>query len=475
VARPDNNTRARQPMNMSSLLAFLLYILTLISIGLFYSKRHQTASGFILGNRNLSYWVTAISANASDMSVWLFMGLPMAVFAQGLIQIWTAIGLIVFMFLNWHVVAPKLRKATEDCHSITLFSFFEHRIGGNARFLRILGAIFATIFLTIYISAGITGMGYLFESIFSINYVMGCTISVLAILIYVSIGGFTAICHTDFFQGIFLLIIILLVPSLIFWADIPHAHNHQALKKVLEVPWLPTDISTAFSAFTLACGWGLGYFGQPHIINKFMAIKNPKELYKSKWLSTAWQILALGGAILSGLAAVYFFSYPPKNPELLFVDMVHALFNPFLASLVSCAILAATLSTIDSQVLVIASAVAEDFYASIIKKPTDKNILKVSRLTAIIICLIALGIALLKITSIFELVYYCWVGIGSAFGPLVIASLYFKNLTERAALVSMLAGGLTGGLWITLNTPISATLPGFLAGLLGLWICRPRK
>lgn len=457
-------------MNLSSLSAFLLYILTLVIIGLFYSKKNQTSSGFILGNRNLSYWVTAISANASDMSVWLFMGLPMAVFQEGLIHIWTALGLIIFMFLNWHIVAPKLRQASEASNSITLFSFIESRIGEDAHFLRILAAIFACIFLTIYIAAGITGMGYLLESIFSINYEIGCSIAVLGILIYTSIGGFNAICHIDFFQGIFLLIIIILIPYLIFFLDYPHAHNSKALEDILSLSWIPKDLPSMFHALSLACGWGMGYFGQPHILNKFMAIKHSHELHKSKWLSSAWQILALGGAVVSGLAAVYFFALPPNNLELIFVDMVKTIFNPFWAALVSCAILAATLSTIDAQILVVASAIAEDCYKAMAKHSSDKDIVMISRIATIIIALIALGIALIKITSIFALVYYCWVGIGSAFGPLVITSLYAKYLSSKAALIGLITGGLTGIFWITLNTSISATLPGFMIGMISIMI-----
>ena len=457
-------------MMLSPLLAFLLYIILLISIGIFYTKKNQTASDYILGNRSLSYWVTAISANASDMSVWLFMGLPMAVFQEGLIQVWTAVGLIFFMFMNWHIVAPRLRYATEKSQSLTLFSFFESRLGQSAHSLRILSAIFSSIFLTIYISAGITGMGYLFESIFGLNYILGCSISVLAILTYISLGGFDAICHTDFFQGIFLLAIILLVPGLVFLSDIAHAHNTQALLETFNSSWLPLDGKTAVSAFTLACGWGVGYFGQPHILNKFMAIKNPHELNKSKWLGTAWQLLALGGAIASGLAARYFFASPPHNVELIFVDMVKSIFNPFFASLVLCAILAATLSTIDSQVLVVASALAEDFYAALRTNAPDEKIVLVSRLSAIGTCCVALAIALCKFSSIFSVVYYCWVGIGSAFGPLVIASLYFKKLTKNGALLGVLSGGLVGAFWIMLDTPVSAALPGFVAGLLVIWL-----
>lgn len=462
-------------MILSAFLALLIYLTALICIGLFSAKKSRSSSNFILGNRGLNYWVTAISANASDMSVWLFMGLPMVIFKDGLMQVWTAIGLIVFMFLNWHFVAKKLRFATEKYDSLTLFTFFERRLGQSARSIRVIGAFFATLFLTIYISAGITGMGYLFESIFGINYILGCSISILVVMAYLSLGGFTAICYTDFAQGMFLLLVIMGVPALVFFAPIEHAHNTFALEQILAQPIIPRDVNQLFTAITLALGWGVGYFGQPHILNKFMAINNPDDLNKSKWLGTAWQILALGSAVLSGIAAAYFFADFQLNPELIFVEMVKEIFNPFFASLILCAILAATLSTVDSQILVVASVVAEDFYVALLgKKTQDKKILLVSRLTACITCLVALGIALLKISSIFDLVYYCWVGIGSSFGPLVIASLYFKRLTKNAALFGMIAGGLVGTFWIFCGFSISAALPGFLAGLLTIWLlsCR---
>lgn len=463
-------------MHFSSLLAFLLYIIILICIGVFSARRSRSASGYILGNRGLNYWVTAISANASDMSVWLFMGLPMAVFSEGLIQMWTALGLIFFMFLNWHFIAPKLRRATEHYDSLTLFTFFEKRLGESARSIRIIGAIFATIFLTIYVSAGITGMGYLFESIFGLNYVLGCAVSILAVLTYISLGGFTAICYADFAQGIFLLVVIVMVPLLVFFAPLEHAHNTDALWRALEQPLFPRDLDHALRAFILAFGWGVGYFGQPHILNKFMAIKNPDELNKSKWLGTAWQVLALSGAIASGFAAIYFFSVMPSNAELIFVDMVKAIFNPFFAAFILCAILAATLSTVDSQILVVASVMGEDFYAALAKtKATDKSILLVSRISAAMVCIVAFGIALIKISSIFDLVYYCWVGIGSAFGPLVIASLYFKRLTKNAALAGVIVGGGVGALWITSGSEISAALPGFVAGIATIWLLSNRS
>lgn len=457
-------------MLTSSFLAFSLYITILVCIGIFATKKSQTSSGFLLGNRGLNYWVAAISANASDMSVWLFMGLPMAIYMEGLLQVWTAIGLILFMFLNWHFIAPKLRRETERYGSLTLFSFFESRFKENARSIRVTGAMFATIFLTIYLSAGITGMGYLFESVLDLNYTLGCALSVVAILIYTSLGGFNAICYTDFFQGLFLLVVITAVPSLVFFAPMPHAHNTEALTSALSGSFLPTDIDHLWEILILTLGWGLGYFGQPHILNKFMAIKNPDDLRKSKWLGTLWQILALGGAIASGFAATYFFSVEPKNVELIFVDMVKGIFNPFTASLLLCAIFAATLSTIDSQVLALTSIVTEDFLLVLFKDSSDKNLLWASRIITALICILALTIALFKISSIFKMVYYCWVGMGSAFGPLVITSLYFKNITKNAGLIGMMVGGSIGALWIMSGSPISAMLPGFFSGMATIYL-----
>lgn len=457
-------------MVFHSILAFLIYLSIIMGIGIFSSHKAKSSSDFVLGDRGLNYWIAAISASASDMSVWLFMGLPMAIYLNGISQAWAAFGLVFFMFLNWHFVAPKLRKATEECNSLTLFSFFEKRIGEKAYSIRAIGALFATFFLTIYVAAGITGMGYLFESIFGINYTLGCVVSIFAILTYVSFGGFTAICNTDFVQGMFLLVVILLIPILIF-ID-PNNTNTEGLTKALSKPIVQFNFKSIIETISLTIGWGVGYFGQPHILNKFMAIKNIDEIHKSKWLGTLWQVLALFGAILSGLAATYFFDRVPDNTELIFVDMVKSLFNPFAASFILCAILAATLSTIDSQVIVLASVITEDFYHALVKDnaKNSKRALFISRLSTITVCLVALLISLMKSSSIFHMVYYCWVGIGSSFGPLVIASLYFKNLTKNAALIGMITGGLIGTFWIFLETELSAAVPGFLSGIISIWL-----
>lgn len=451
-------------MELSAILAFLIYISCLLAIGLLASKKQKTASGFLLGNRSLGYWVAAISANASDMSVWIFMGLPVAVYTLGIIEAWMAVGLILFMWLNWQIVAPRLRRMTEKYDSLTLFHFFEKRTGQNAKALRITSALIATFFLTIYISAGITGMGYLFESLFGINFILGCILSIGAILIYASLGGFNAICYTDFAQGIFLLLVIVFVPFAVF---LSHGDETFMAKEISFGSFFPSTMTDLNHALILAFGWGIGYFGQPHILNKFMAVKNPSELYKSQIIGTIWQILALGGSILTGVAAWYYFKAPLADSELIFIEMTKGLFSPFFASLVLCAILSATLSTIDSQIIVLASVVSEDLYGQLINKNSDdKQILFVSRIATIVICLVGFGLAMLKIGSIHDVVYYCWVGMGASFGPVVLASLYFKKVTKEALLTGMIAGATIGIGWILTGSPISATIPGFVTGFL---------
>lgn len=455
-------------MHQQMLAAFALYFFVLITIGLLASRRQKSAADFILGGRSLNYWVAGIAANASDMSVWLFMGLPMMVFVGGAIHAWTAIGLILFMFLNWHIVAPRLRIATEKYNSLTLFTYFERRLKDEGGSLRLVSAIWSIVFLSIYIAVGLVGIGYLFEWLFGINYHLGCVLAIGAVIIYTYLGGFAAIAWTDFFQGIFLLFVAIFVPVLALseLGDFS-VLSLAATKKGLSTSLMP-DFSTATISkiLTLSLGWGLGYFGQPHILNKFMAVKNPSEIKKSKIVSTLWQIFALGASALAGLVAIAYLSDPPANEQLVVVEMVRNLFNPFFAGLALCAILAATLSSMDSQILVLASVMAEDIYKKLINKDaSSKQIMKASRVSVLIIAGTALAIALNTKQTIFELVNYCWVGLGCAFGPIVILCLYSKTINKHGALVGMLVGGSIGALWNFLGFEISAMIPGFASGM----------
>lgn len=426
-------------MHQTSIFAVIIYIFSLLIIGIIASKKTNTSKNYILGNRSLSYWVTAISANASDMSVWLFMGLPMAIYQSDLISAWLAVGLIAFMFINWQIIAKPLRKQSEELGCITLSSFIEKKINSHKKGIRLLLSLSSVFFLTIYISAGIIGLGYLFEQLFALNYYAGCIISIIAILIYISIGGFNAICYIDFVQGLFLLGVIILVPSLIIYDYLfVNKLTIKTAQKIDLLGFVPKNFTEVAMALSLVFGWGLGYFGQPHILNKFMAIKNSEEIHKAKLVGTIWQIIALFFAILVGISGHLFFKTPPTNPEMIFVLMTKSIFTPFIASFALCGILAATISTIDSQVIVAASSISQDVIKIFKKNPTEKFLLYTTRFSVIIICLISLSIALFKISSIHQAVYYCWSGLGCSFGPLLIACLYFKKLDYNYCFVSLI-------------------------------------
>lgn len=458
-------------MHQQVIIAFGLYFCILIAIGLFASHKQRGASDFLLGGRGLNYWVTAISANASDMSSWLFMGFPMVVYLHGGVQIWTAVGLIAFMFLNWQIVAPRLRVETERFNTLTLSSYLESRFEDQTGALRLLGASLSLLFLTTYVASGVVGLGYLFESIFGFNYYLGCLIGIVSVLIYASIGGFVAVAWTDFFQGMFLLVVVLMVPVL----AIGHMGSFDPIWEYAELGHISLSLlgdgrHSVWMILNLVFGWGLGYFGQPHILNKFMAIRDPKEIHKSKWISFVWQVLALSAAGMVGVVGIGFFQGHLGNPELVFVEMVKVLFHPLLAGLILCAFLAATLSTMDSQILVLSSIISEDLFKKTFhKQASDSQIVLVSRLSIVLVSALAFVIAAFKTTTIFSLVNYCWVGLGCSFGPVLIASLYSKRITREGAIAGMCVGGGIGALWVFLGWPISAMIPGFIASGVAMW------
>ncbi|MBN4077368.1 sodium/proline symporter [Sulfobacillus acidophilus] len=451
-------------MNFTLFLPFIIYFFVLLSIGLIASKKQKTASDYILGGRSLNYWVAALSANASDMSTWLFLGLPALVFAKGSIGFFIGLGLIVGMFCNWHFIAPKLRAQTEKYGALTLFSYFEKRLNDRSGHLRLTSAIICLVFLTTYIAAGLIGIGVLFEAQFGINFYIGCLLGILAIIFYTLIGGFKAIAFTDFFQGIFLLVVVMLVPALAF------VDTKISFSEISSQIFSLKDASL-IGTLSIALGWGISYIGQPHILNKFMAIKNVNEIHKSKYLSMCWQILALFSSALVGFFALYYFEQGSVSQEQIFIKMAQLLFNPFFVGLILCGILAATLSTMDSQIIVLASVLAEDIYKkSFRKKATSNEVMWASRFFVVVICIVALIIAAFRPTTIFALVEYCFIGLGCSFGPVVVMCLYSKKINAKAALIGMITGGLIGALWQTFNADISAFIPGFFGGLLTIFV-----
>lgn len=465
-------------MNTLFLLPFAAYFCVLLAIGLISHHKQRSSADFIVGNRTLNFWLTALSAHASDMSSWLFMAFPAAIFLGGLSQAWIAFGLIFGMLLNWQFVAKKLRTSTEKYDSYTLSTFFEKRFRDNTGILRILTAAVALFFLTCYVSAGLIAMGGIFESMFGINFYVGLTVATVVILIYTFVGGFITVAWTDLFQALFLLSMIVLVPIVAF-LNLPggtQAIFSAAEAKNISLNFIP-DLSfdSLLAIVFLIFSWGLGYFGQPHIITKFMGINDAENVGKSKCIGMAWQISALSAAAAVGLVGIAYFADGLAKPELVFVEMVKSLFHPLAAGFVLCGLMAASMSTIDSQILVCGSVFSEDLYKHFFKRhASPKELLAVTRLGVFLISALSLFFALSRNSTIQEAVLYAWSGLGCGFGPLVLMSLYSKSANNYGAIAGVLVGGVIAGTWSMINPFITditvpAMIPGFILSLLSIY------
>ncbi|HBS48462.1 TPA: sodium/proline symporter [Candidatus Dependentiae bacterium] len=468
-------------MNLLMLNAFVIYFATLFVITLIgynitlSSMKNKQKTDLVLGNRSLNYFLTALAAHASDMSNWLFMAFPAAIFVGGLFNFWIAIGLLFFMFLNWHFIAPKIRVATEEYNCSTISGYFEQKFNDKAGIIRIITAIMAIIFFSIYISAGLKGFGILLQSTFNIPYSIGILIGAFIVAIYPLLGGYIAVAWVDLFQGMFLLLMIVLVPILAFskiegWNEI----SQIAMQKNISLSLLPSfDFKTIFSGILLACGWGLGYFGMPQILTKFMGIQNVKEMHKSKYIGISWQIITLLAATAVGLIGIAFFKGGITNPEQIFIQMVLNLTSPFWAGLILCAILAAIVSTTASQILVLTSVLTDDLYKNIInKKATRKELSWVFRAGILLIMIFAFAVAKNEIKTVMGLVWFAWAGIGCSFGPLVITSLYSTKINKYGAIAGVLGGGISSALWTIIfkeklfGFEIPSMVVGFLISLI---------
>ena len=456
-------------MNYQILIAFGIYFCILLAIGLFFYFKSKTESNFILGNRSVNYWVTAISAQSSDMGSWLFLAFPAAIYSKGLIELWTAIGLVVFMFLNWQFIAPRLRTQTEQYKSLTLTSYFNNKYG-SAGLIGLISALITVLFFTFYIASGLVGLGRLFESAFGLDYYTGIVLGLLSAIIYILIGGYVAVAWCNLFQGLFLLAAIVIVPVYALFKlgsvqtiiDAAHAKN-------VSLSLLPEGASI-WTILFLAAGWGLGYFGQPHILVNFMGIDDVKKIRFAKYIGITWQIIVLAAAAAIGLIALPFFiSTPLPNPELLFVLMTKSLFFPLLAGFILCGILAATLSSMNTQILIAGTVIAEDIYKKIFNRQASSHmVVWVSRVVVVAVSISALFIARNNSNTVYDLVNYAWSGLGSAFGPLVLLSLYSDKVTKQGALCGILTGALVSALWPYLNTGILPMVPGFTSSFIAI-------
>lgn len=464
-------------MNYIGILTFFVYSLCLAFVIILTYKKQRSDTDFVLANRSLGKWLTALSAHASDMSDWLFMGYPMLIFTTGIFSIWVAIGLTVFMFLNWQIVALKIRSQTENMGNLTLFSYFESKLNDGSGSIKLFSAIISFLFLTVYISAELVGFGLLVYSLFGVHYSIGIIIGLIIVDTYVIFGGYRSIAWIDLFQGTFLFAVIIIIPLII----LHQIGGFAPTMKVIKIRHLQDSLFPDFSCNTitqivyLSVGWGIGYFGQPHIITKFMGIKNPQDIRYSKYIGMSWQILALGGATLIGMLGIALFPSGLANPQLVALETVKVTLPSVFFGLILCAILAATTNVMAAQILVTASSMAEDVYKGYLrKKATHIQLLWVSRFCIIIISVIVFIIAYYKIDTIYRLVWYAWSGLGASFGPLLLFSLYSNRLTKKDALCGLVTGGFIAAIWPCFNkianVDIPAIIPAFILSFMVMYI-----
>lgn len=471
-------------MHSLTYVSLALYFVAMLAIGLFaYRKSTSDVSGYILGGRQVSPQVTALSAGASDMSGWMLMGLPGAMFLVGFETIYIALGLLIGALINYLVVAPKLRVYTEVAdNALTIPEFFAKRFGNANGNIRIIAAVIIVIFFTLYTSAGLVAGGKLFESAFGLNYELGLIITLSVVVSYTLLGGFLAVSLTDFVQGCIMFVALVLVPVVAYQeftsADKMMGFAYESIPHFTDAMQNVTTLGLISSL-----SWGLGYFGQPHIIVRFMAIRSVGDIKTARRIGMSWMSVTIIGALATGLVGIAYankFGMKLSDPETIFIVFSELLFHPIISGFLLAAILAAIMSTISSQLLVSSSSLTEDIYRVVSKKESsERDMVKMGRYGVAGVAIVASLLALDRSNSILSLVSNAWAGFGAAFGPLVLFSLYKANLTHKAAVAGIVSGALTVLFWIyapvlaegkALTTVMYEMIPGFIVSSAVIWI-----
>lgn len=458
------------------LTVIIIYFLGMSAIGLYYYKRTNNLSDYILGGRSLNPWVAALSAQASDMSGWLLLGLPGYAFVAGLEAVWISAGLALGTYLNWKFVAKRLRIFSEKADdSLTLSSYFQKRFKSSSVSLRMLTSVFILFFFLTYTASGLVASAKLFNTIFDVPYTIALTIGLTAVVLYTFLGGFMAVSWTDLFQGILMFFALLIVPMVVLGKVGGLGTAKDALNSIdPQLLTLSVGSIGLMSVVSLAA-WGLGYFGQPHILARFMAVRNPDEIKYSRVISMVWVIITLIAAVIIGmLGAVYFQGVENFESETVFIQMVSELFTPLIAGIMLSAVLAAIMSTADSQLLVSSSAFVEDIYNVINKnKASEKTQVWMGRIVVLIVAAIAYIIALNPESSVLDLVSYAWAGLGGTFGPAVLFSLYYRKSSYKGTFAGILLGGITVIVWKNMSGGIFdlyEIVPSFMVSSLTIYL-----
>lgn len=465
------------------ILAFACYLIFMIGIGMYFYGKNRTTDEYFLGGRRLGSWVVSMSAQASDMSGWLLMGLPGAAYLSGISAGWIAIGLAIGTYLNWLFVAKRLRQYTKVADdAITLPQFFKNRFHDSTGMISVVSAIFILVFFLFYTASGFVSCAKLFSSVFGLNYYVALVIGAVVVISYTFAGGFFAVCWTDFFQGLLMFFCVLAVPTIAinsmgdfssFLSDV-EAFNPNFLSMFVDGA---TNEPYTFLGIVSLVAWGLGYFGQPHILVRFMGIESPAAIKKSRRIATVWVLISLTAAVLIGLSGRMYLGdmlLEGGAQETVYITMVSKIFPVFIGGIFLSAILAAIMSTADSQLLVTASAITEDFYHNKIRpNASPSELMWVSRICVMAVALIAVFIATDQDSTVLGLVSYAWAGFGSAFGPLVLCSLFWKCTNKYGAYAGIVVGGLTSIIWAQLKGGIFdlyEIVPGFVFGLIAIII-----
>lgn len=464
-------------MEVPVLISFFGYMLVMVAIGLYFYFKTKNLNDYVLGGRGLGPGVTALSAGASDMSGWLLLGLPGMMYSTGLSGIWIALGLLIGAYFNWHYVAKPLRVYTHHLNdAITIPDFFSARFKDSGNLLRIITAVVILIFYTLYTSSGLVGGAKLFEATFHLDYDTALLIGSIIIVSYTFLGGYNAVSWTDFIQGI-LMMLALVVTPLVVIIDLGGLSTALELIHDFKPEHLNIIGSSSLIGILSLMAWGLGYFGQPHILVRFMSIRHEDEMNRAKLIGMSWMGISILGSLFVGFFGyVYVVAHGVDlhDSEKIFITLSQLLFNPWISGFLLAAILAAIMSTIDSQLLVSSSVLTRDIYHVLIrKKASTQELVWVGRATVIIIAIIAWLISSDRDSSVLQLVAYAWAGFGAAFGPLILMSLYSKNINRTGAISGMLTGALSVIIWKHLEGGIFdlyELLPGFLFSLLAITI-----
>lgn len=464
-------------MKLWSIIAIGVYLLILLTIGYYSYKKTSNLSDYMIGGRGLGPLVTALSAGASDMSGWMLMGLPGAVYLTGISNIWIGIGLTVGAYFNYLLLAPRFRVYTEIANdSMTIPDYLENRFKDKSNILRLVSGIVILVFFILYVSSGLVAGGKLFVDTYKLTYTMGVVVTLSVVVLYTYYGGFLAVSLTDFFQGTLMFICLITVPVVAYMNIGVDPGTFVNKVKAIDPKLFDIFRGTSIASIISLLAWGLGYFGQPHIIVRFMAIRSAKELKSARRIGIGWMAIGLLGAVVSGIIGLVYFTEhntPLSDPETVFLRLGDILFHPFITGIILSAVLAAIMSTISSQLLVCSSSITKDFYLAFFnKEASEKQQMVIGKLAVLVIAAFATVLAYLPNKTILDIVGQAWAGFGSSFGPVLLLSLYWKRMTKWGALSGMIVGGITVLLWIVLGLSsfLYEMIPGFSLSLLSVII-----